>query len=212
MRLLLADDHPVVRTGLRAVLAGEADMQVVGEEADGLRALEEIRRLQPDVAILDIQMPGLSGIEVARRLQSEPANKSKLVVLSLHKEEVDLHSALDAGVSAYVVKDDAATELVEAIRASMRGEMYVSPRLTSSLVRALRKGDATPAGTLTQREREVLQLLADGMRSKEIAAQLGLSTKTVESYRGTLMEKLGIRSVAGLVKYALKHRLTTLEK
>ena len=132
-------------------------------------------------------------------------------VLSLHKEEIDLQSALDAGVSGYVVKDDAAQDLVDAIRAAARGEMYVSPRLTSSLVRALRKGDQSPAGALTQREREVLRLLAEGLRSKEIAAQLKLSTKTVESYRGTLMDKLNIRSVAGLVKYALKHRLTDLE-
>jgi len=211
MRILLADDHPVVRSGLRAVLAAESDVQIIGEEGDGERALEAIRTLQPDVAILDIQMPGLSGIEVARRLSTDSNNKTALVVLSLHKEEIDLQSALDAGVSAYVVKDDAAQDLVEALRAAARGEMYVSPRLTGSLVRALRKGDSTTASTLTQREREVLRLLAEGMRSKEIATRLKLSTKTVESYRGTLMDKLNIRSVAGLVKYALKHRLTDLE-
>jgi len=212
MRLLLADDHPVIRVGLRSVLAAETDMQIIGEESDGERALESIRKLQPDVAILDIQMPGLSGIEVARRLHNDSSSKTALVILSLHKEEVDLQSALDAGVCGYVVKDDAAADLVEAIRSAARGEMFVSPRLTSSLVRALRKNDSTPAGALTQREREVLQLLAEGLRSKEIATQLNLSTKTVESYRGTLMDKLNIRSVAGLVKYALKHRLTSLER
>ncbi len=190
----------------------KSDMQIIGEEGDGERALEAIRALQPDVAILDIQMPGLSGIEVARRLSADTGNRTALVVLSLHKEEIDLQSALDAGVSAYVVKDDAAQDLVEALRAAARGEMYVSPRLTGSLVRALRKGDSTPARELTQREREVLRLLAEGMRSKEIATRLKLSTKTVESYRGTLMDKLNIRSVAGLVKYALKHRLTDLER
>lgn len=211
MKLYLADDHPVVRTGLRAVLATEKDMEIIGEEADGARALVAIRELRPDVAVLDIQMPGLSGIEVARRLTAENA-RTAVVILSLHKEDLDLQSALDAGVSGYVVKDDAAAELVQAIRTAASGQMYISPRLTGSLMRGIRNRDALPSETLTQREREVLHHLAEGLRSKEIASQLNLSTKTVECYRAALMDKLNIRSVAGLVKYALKHRLTELER
>ena len=212
MRLLLADDHPLMRSGLRAVLTSEKDIQIIGEEASGDRALEQIRALKPDVAVLDLRMPGLSGLEVARSLGNDPKNRTRLVVLTLHKEESDLQAALDAGVLGYVVKDDAAAEIIDAIRSASRGQMYVSPRLTGSLVSALRRGGAkSPATELTDREREVLRLLSDGLRSKEIAAQLNLSTKTVESYRGALMEKLDIHSVAGLVKYALKHRLTDLE-
>lgn len=210
MRILLADDHPVVRTGLRAVLAPEGDIQIIGEEADGSRALDSIRSLRPDVAVLDIQMPGLSGIEVCRRLVSE-GSRTAVVVLSLHKEELDVQSALEAGVAGYVVKDDAASELVEAIRSAARGEAYISPRLSASLVRAIRRKGAPAPAQLTPRERDVLRLLAEGLRSKEIAGRLNLSPKTVEGHRAALMDKLNIRSVAGLVKYAIRNRLTDVE-
>jgi DNA-binding NarL/FixJ family response regulator len=205
MRVLLADDHPVVRSGLRSVLASQADMEIVGEEPDGARALMAIRALKPDVAVLDIQMPQLSGIDVARQLAAE-SSPTAVVVLSLHQEESDVRSALDAGVCGYVVKEDAAAEVVQAIRAAARREMDISPRISGTLVHALRQKE--PGTTLTPRERDVLRLLAEGLRSKEIAARLKLSPKTVEGHRASVMDKLDIHSVAGLVKYALKHRLT----
>ena len=209
MKLVLADDHPLMRAGLRSVLAAHKDITILAEASDGRAALEAVRAHQPDVAVLDIQMPHLSGLEVARTLVAEKT-KTALVLLTLHREEADLNAALDAGVTGYVLKDDATSDLVDALRSAARGEMYVSPKLTGLLVRSLRRGDENPATALTQREREVLRHLAEGLRSKEIATALGLSTKTVESYRAALMDKLNIRSIAGLVKYALKHRLTDL--
>jgi two-component system response regulator NreC len=207
MRVLLADDHPVLRAGLRTVLASEHDIEIVAEEIDGTKALAAIRALKPDVAVLDIQMPGLSGIEVAQRLGP---GVTAIVMLSLHREEHDVQAALEAGVLGYVVKDDVTEELVHAIRAASRGEMHMSPRVSGSLVRALRRDGAAQASTLTPRERDVLRLLASGLRTKEIADRLALSPKTVEGHRAALMEKLNIRSVAGLVKYALKHHLADL--
>ncbi len=207
MRIVLADDHPVLRAGLRAVLSAESDLQIVAEDVDGTSALESIRRLKPDVAVLDIQMPGMSGIEVARALAG---TRSAIVLLSLHREELDVQSAIDAGVLGYVLKDDLTAALVHAIRAAARGEMYISPRVSGSLVRALRQREATPATTLTARERDVLRLLAEGLRSKDIASRLNLSPKTVEGHRAAVMDKLDIHSVAGLVKYALKHHLADL--
>jgi len=209
MRVLLADDHPVVREGLKAILSAERDLTVVACEADGERAIEAVRRLKPDVAVLDIQMPGMSGLEAARRLQQEKCG-THVVILSLHKDELDVQSAVSAGVSGYVVKDDAAAELVGAIRAAVRGDFYFSPRLSASVVQALRHGRTPTADQLTSRERDVLQLLAAGLRSKEIASRLELSPKTVEGHRSSLMDKLEVRSIAGLVKYALRHRLAEL--
>ncbi len=209
MKVVLADDHPLMRAGLRSVLAAHKDIAILAEASDGQAALDAIRAHQPDVAVLDIQMPRLSGLEVARTLVAEKT-RTALVLLTLHREEADLTAALDAGVTGYVLKDDATSDLVDALRSAARGEMYVSPKLTGLLVRSLQRGDTDPATALTQREREVLRHLAEGLRSKEIAAALGLSTKTVESYRAALMDKLGIRSIAGLVKYALNHRLTDL--
>ena len=209
MRVLLADDHPVVREGLKAILSAERDITVVACEADGESAVQSVRRLKPDVAVLDIQMPGMSGLEAARRLNGEKCG-THVVILSLHKDELDVQSAIAAGVSGYVVKDDAAAELVGAVRAATRGDFYFSPRLSASVVQALRHGPTSTAGKLTPRERDVLQLLAEGLRSKEIAGRLDLSTKTVEGHRAALMDKLEIRSVAGLVKYALRHRLAEL--
>lgn len=209
MKLVIADDHPLMRAGLRTVLASQKDITILAEASDGRAALEAIRQHKPDVAVLDIQMPLLSGLEVARQLVAEKS-RTALVMLTLHREQLDLQEALEAGVTGYVLKDDASTDLVDALRSAARGEMFVSPKLTGLLVRSLRRGEEGPAAALTQREREVLRHLAEGMRSKEIAAALGLSTKTVESYRAALMDKLNIRSIAGLVKYALKHRLTDL--
>ena len=209
IRVLLADDHGIVRDGLRAVLAGEAGLEVIGEESDGEAALEAVLRLKPDVAVLDVQMPKLTGIEVARKLAGQA--HTSVVLLSMHKEDSFVQAALLAGASGYVVKEDAARELTSAIRAVARGDTYLSPRIAGSVVGALRKGPQTSAPQLTPRERDVVRLLAEGLTSKEIAARLAMAPKTVDGHRSAIMEKLGIHSVAGLVKYALKNHLASLD-
>ena len=209
IRVLLADDHGIVRDGLRAVLAGEAGLEVIGEESDGEAALEAVLRLKPDVAVLDVQMPKLTGIEVARKLAGQA--HTSVVLLSMHKEDSFVQAALLAGASGYVVKEDAARELTSAIRAVARGDTYLSPRIAGSVVGALRRGPQTSAPQLTPRERDVVRLLAEGLTSKEIAARLAMAPKTVDGHRSAIMEKLGIHSVAGLVKYALKNHLASLD-
>lgn len=211
MRILLADDHAIVRDGLKAVLSSQPDFQVEAMEDDGERALEAIRRLKPDVAVLDIRMPGLTGIEVARKLNDEDAHTS-VVMLSMHKEESFIKAAMEAGVGGYVVKDDAARELVDAIRAVARGDVYLSPRIAGSIVQALRGGPPQKVPHLTPRERDVVRLLSEGLTSKEIASRLDLSPKTVDGHRAAIMDKLGIRSVAGIVKYAIRNHLTGLDE
>lgn len=211
MRLLVADDHPLFRRGLCGELAAQPGIEVEAEVGNGDDALAAIRQRKPDIAILDIQMPGLSGIEIARRLTAE-SSPTAVVVLSLHREESDLNAALEAGVRGYVVKEDAAAEVVHAVRAVARGEMYISPSLSGLLVKALRSPETTPSPVLTAREHDVLRLLAEGLRNKEIAARLSVTPKTVEGYRANLMDKLGIHSVAGLVMYAIKHRLVSLDR
>jgi DNA-binding NarL/FixJ family response regulator len=214
VRVLLADDHAIVRDGLRAVLASVKDFEVVAQESDGDAALKAILRLKPDVAVLDIQMPILSGLEVARRLFAEQAS-TRVVLLSMHKEEAFVRAAVDAGVAGYVVKEDAARELTDAIRAAVRGDVYLSPRVAGLVVNAVRRNqqrEPEGRGTLTPRERDVLRLLADGLTSKEIASRLNLSPKTVDGHRTAIMDKLSIRNVAGLVKFAIRNHLTGLDE
>lgn len=210
LKVLLADDHTIVREGLRVVLSTEPGIEVVAEESDGERALAAIARIRPDVAVLDIRMPGLSGIEVARKL-NEDGIATAVVLLSMHKEESFIQSAMDAGVGGYVVKEDAARELIDAVHAAARGDVYLSPRIAGSVVQALRRGPSSKTPSLTPRERDVVRLLSQGLTSKEIASKLDLSPKTVDGHRATIMDKLGIRSVAGLVKYAIRHHLSGLD-
>jgi two-component system, NarL family, response regulator LiaR len=210
MDLMLADDHAIVREGLKVVLAAQADLRIVAEESDGERALAAIRAHRPDVAVLDIQMPGLTGIEVARKLAGD-GSLTSVVLLSMHKDASFVQAALDAGVEGYVVKEDAARELIDAIRAVARGDVYLSPRIAGSVVQALRRGPPQKVPQLTPRERDVVRLLSEGLTSKEIAQRLDLSPKTVDGHRAAIMDKLGIRSVAGLVKYAIRNHLTGLD-
>lgn len=209
LRVLLADDHAIVRDGLKALLSTQPDIEVAGEEHDGEAALVTIRRVKPDVAVLDIRMPGLTGIELARKLNEEGI-LTGVVLLSMHKEEAFVQAAMDAGVGGYVVKEDAARELIDAIRAVARGDVYLSPRVAGSVVQAIRRGPPPKVPHLTPRERDVLRLLAEGLTSKEMASRLDLSPKTVDGHRAAIMDKLGIRSVAGLVKYAIRNHLTDL--
>ena len=213
LRVLLADDHAIVRDGLRAVLEAEPGISVVAQVSDGPAAVAAIELHKPDVAVLDIQMPGLTGLEVARQVVASGAH-TKIVLLSMHKEDAFVRAAVDAGVAGYVVKEDAARELTQAIRAAARGDVYLSPRVAGQVMQAVRAGGGAAASgaraQLTPRERDVLRLLADGLTSKEIAGKLHLSPKTVDGHRTAIMDKLAIRNVAGLVKFAIRNHLTEL--
>lgn len=214
VRVLLADDHAILRDGLGAVLAVVKDFDVVGQESDGEAALAAIKRLKPDVAVLDIEMPGISGIDVARQLLAERST-TRAVLLSMHKEEAFVLAAIDAGIAGYVVKEDASRELTDAIRAAARGDVYLSPRVAGQVAQAVRRGSSREPdgrGELTTRERDVLRLLAGGLTSKEIATRLSLSPKTVDGHRAMIMDKLSIRNVSGLVRYAIRNRLIDLDQ
>ena len=205
--VVLADDHDMVRAGIRSVLSAQRDVEVVAEADNGVAAVEAVERLRPHVAILDITMPGLSGVTATERILSLGTG-TRVIALSMHAEKQFVTSMLDAGASAYLLKNTAARELVTALRAVVRGETYLSPK-AAEVAPTSDGGGGEPY--LTAREREVLQLLADGKSSKEIADLLFLSTRTVETYRAQIMDKLRIRTVAGLTKYAVRHGLSAME-
>ena len=207
MRILLADDHLLVRQGVR-VLLEQAGMVVVGEAADGLEALQLAHTHQPEVAVLDIAMPHLNGLETARRLR-ETVPHTKTLLLTMHTDEPYVLAALHAGAVGYVVKTQAAVDIVQAIHTTLQGAIYVSPRVTHPGVQAYLNGAALPPDPLTSREREVVQRIAEGQRTKEIAADLELSVKTVESHRINVMRKLDIHETATLVRYAIRRGLST---
>ena len=207
IRLLLAEDHVMVRQGLRALLE-QAGMVVIGEASDGPEALRLARAHQPEVAILDIAMPLLNGLETARRLR-EAVPQTKTIVLTMHTEEPYVLEALQAGVVGYVLKTQAAVDIVQAIQTALQGAIYLSPRVTNAVVQAYLAGVTLSSDPLTSREREVVQRIAEGQTTKEIAAHLGLSIKTVESHRINLMRKLDIHETATLVRYAIRRGLTS---
>jgi len=211
VRLLLADDHTLVRAGLRKLLESMPDMQVVGEAGDGLELLALAADLQPHLVLMDIAMPGLNGLEATARLVKAWPGIGVLI-LSMHQNEEYVRQALRSGAVAYLLKDAAPLELELALKAVLRGETYLSPAVSkgvlSDYVHRLRH-DEQPGQTLTARQREVLQLIAEGQSSKEIARRLNLSVKTVESHRSQLMKQLDIHEVAGLVRYALRVGVVT---
>ena len=205
IRILLADDHVLVRQGLR-VLLEQAGMVVMGEAADGPEALRLAHTHTPEVALLDIAMPHLNGLETARRLR-EAVPQTKSIILTMHTDEPYVFAALQAGAVGYVVKTQAAADLVQAIHTVVQGAIYVSPWVTTALVQAWCAGHRCQ-DPLTSREREVVQRIAEGQTTKEIAAGLELSVKTVESHRINLMRKLDIHETATLVRYAIRRGLT----
>ena len=207
IRILLAEDHVLVRQGLRALLE-QAGMVVIGEASDGPEALCLAHAHQPEVAVLDITMPLLNGLETARRLR-ETMPQTKIILLTMHTEEPYVLEALQAGAVGYVLKTQAAVDVVQAIHAALQGAIYLSPRVTTTVVRACLTGVALPPDPLTSREREIVQRIAEGQTTKEIAAHLELSVKTVESHRINLMRKLDIHDTATLVRYAIRRGLTT---
>lgn len=202
VRLLLADDHPAVRLGIRTLLLQAGDFVVVGEASDGREALRLMRELAPDVVLMDIAMPGLNGIEAtrrARRLRPAP----KVIIVSMHSAQAYVREALAAGASGYVLKNTDIEELERAIRAVARGERWLPSCLAAS--------QPAPQRKLTSRQREVLQLVAEGRTTREIAGRLHVSLKTVETHRANLMQRLGIHDVAGLTRYALREGLIANE-
>jgi two-component system, NarL family, response regulator NreC len=209
IRLLICDDHPLFREGLRAILREQTAFEVVGDAKNGNEAVESARRLRPDVVLMDIDMPELSGLEATRRIVDAKL-PGKVLILSLYDDEDLIAGCLDAGAAGYVLKDGPSAQLLYAIEAVHRGERYVSPRALAVVVER-QQGGPKRTGTrydlLTDREREVLKLLADGDSSKEIATKLSLSVKTVEVHKYNLMRKLDIHNRAGLVKYAIKKKL-----
>jgi DNA-binding NarL/FixJ family response regulator len=206
VRVLLADDHTLIRAGIRGLLEGLPGVEVAGEAGDGQEALRLAELLQPDVVLLDIGMPGLNGLEVATRLAKlDP--EMRVVILSMHTSEEYVLQALRAGAAGYLLKGSAVAELELAIRAVARGETYLSPTVSKHVVDEYvrRTGGAPdPVAALTPRQREILQLVAEGHTSKDIARQLGLSHRTVETHRNQLMKRLDIHDLTGLVRFAVR--------
>ena len=204
--IVVADDHKIVREGLVKLLEARPDFTVVGEASDGEEAVQMVLEKQPDVVIMDIWMPRLSGIDATRRIGKKGC-QAKILVLSMHESRTYVEEVLRAGASGYIVKNSASSDLLQAIDAVNSGASYLSPAITQQVVDAIaRPGDSSPSGVamLTDREREVLQLIAEGLSSKEIANMLGVSLKTVDSHRSNLMEKLDIHKVSGLVRFAIR--------
>lgn len=209
IRVILADDHTLVRAGIRSLLAGLSDVEVVAEAVNGLEALALAEAHRPDVILMDIAMPGLSGLDVAAQLTRKQP-EVKVLILSMHMDEAWVRRAIMAGAAGYLLKDSAPEELGLALRAVARGESYLSPAVSNLLIFEYRK-QATdshgPEGGLTPRQRETLRLIAEGLTSKAIARTLGISIKTVEVHRSQLMDRLGIHDLAGLVRYAIRSGL-----
>ena len=211
IRILIADDHGVVAEGLKQLVEAEADMQVVALVGDGREAVQQARDTQPDVVLMDLSMPELNGADATRAiLQRDP--KCRVIVLSMYAQREYVRRALKAGAAGYVVKRSAAKEVVEAIRAVHAGQRYLSPRVADVVLEDYSDDKQDdPLARLSAREREVLQLLAEGRTGAEIAQRLSLSQKTVETYRARLVEKLGIRELAGLVRFAIQRGLVSLD-
>ncbi|MSP63334.1 MAG: response regulator transcription factor [Myxococcales bacterium] len=203
IRVLLADDHQIVREGLRSLLRAEADMEIVGEAEDGAEVVRLAEAGCPDVVLMDIGMRGLNGVEATRRLKkTRPA--IQVVILSMYDDPATVDRALKAGARGYVVKGRGIESLVEAIRFVSRGEVYLSPDISQHLLRGYLQPGAGEVDPLSPREREILELIAEAFNGPQIAERLGLSPKTVENHRARIMEKLGIHNTAGLVRYALQ--------
>jgi two-component system response regulator NreC len=205
IRVVLADDHVVVRQGLKSLLERER-FQVIAEASDGQEAVRFSESLHPDIAVVDISMPTLNGIDAAREM-SRSCPKTKTILLTQHEEDQYIREALEAGVRGYVLKSQAANDLVHAIQQVSRGQFYLSPGVSRAVVEAYRTKSQWAADPLTVRERQVLQLIAEGRSTKDVASLLGISVKTAESHRTRLMQKLDIHETASLVRYAVRRGL-----
>jgi two-component system, NarL family, response regulator NreC len=202
IRIVLADDHVLVRQGLKALLEREG-FQVVAEASDGQEALRHVELLQPDIAVMDISMPILNGLNAAREM-SRSFPKTKIILLTQHDEGQYISEAMDAGVKGYVLKNQVASDLLQAIRQVSRGQVYLSPGVSRGVMEAYQSKSEKSKHSLTLRERQVLQLIAEGKSTKDVASLLGISVKTAESHRTRLMNKLDIHETASLVRYAVR--------
>ena len=215
-KVLLVDDHVVVRQGLKALFADEPDIEVIGEASNGREAVERLADLEPDVVLMDISMPGLNGIEATRQIQQRYP-EIKVVVLSMHANEEYVFQVLQAGASGYVLKQSDSMEVLTAIRAAVAGGSFLSPPISRTVIddyvrRADARGQSSDPEPLTSREREVLQLLAEGQSNREIAEELSISIKTVETHRSNMMNKLGLSSKTELIRYALRKGWAMLDE
>jgi DNA-binding NarL/FixJ family response regulator len=202
VRVVLADDHALVRQGIRSLLEREG-FQIVAEASDGHEALRHVQSLKPDIAVMDISMPILNGLDAARQM-SLSSPQAKTILLTQHAEESFLSAALEAGVKGYVLKTQIASELIQAMRQVSRGDVYLSPGVSRAVMEAYRSKSEKQKDPLTTRERQVLQLIAEGKSTKNVASVLGISVKTAESHRTRLMQKLDIHDTATLVLYAVR--------
>jgi DNA-binding NarL/FixJ family response regulator len=213
VNILIADDHKIVREGLKTLLERQSGMTVVAETKNGLEAVRLAQEHSPELVIMDITMPGMNGIGAARRIK-EICPEARIIMLSMHADRRYVLEALKAGASGYLLKDSAFDELIQAIKAVFKNKIYLSPDITDALVRdyLINERDADPSAysLLTAREREVLQLLAEGMSTRQTADKLSISVKTVETHRQQLMQKLNLHGIAELTKYAVREGLTTL--
>ncbi len=206
VRILLADDHSLVRQGFRRILESHPDFEIVGEAADGRQAVEMTEKLKPDVVVMDVAMPGLNGIDATRQI-CETSPRTRVLALSMHRDAVYVREILRAGARGYLLKDAIDADLVSAVRAVARGEGYIAPAVADCVLADYRQHVSDPIDLLTAREREVLQLIAEGKTNKEIATLLNLSVYTVDAHRGRIMEKLNLHSAGELVRFALRKGL-----
>ena len=215
IRILLADDHALVLAGIRALIMELGDTQIVAEASNGREAVALVKQHNPDLVIMDISMKELNGIEATAQIIAESPS-TKILILSMHTTEDFVHRAIRAGASGYLVKDSAPVDLKMAIAALMRGEIYLSPRVSKHLVSGFLSGkshrDESSMDALTPRQREILQMVAEGKSTKQIAFELNVSVKTVETHRAALMERLGIHDLAGLVLYAVRHGVISVDR
>jgi len=206
IRILLADDHAVVRQGFKMILGAQPDMEIVGEAGNGREAVDLAQQLKPDVVVMDVAMPELNGIEATRRLAASVPH-ARVIALSMHKDSVYVREVLRAGARGYLLKESGAGDLVAAVRAVAQGEGYLSPSVSNAVLDDYRRHVTNPIDLLTSREREVLQMLAEGKTNKEIATILDLSVYTVDAHRGRIMEKLNLHSINELVRFAVRNGL-----
>jgi two-component system, NarL family, response regulator NreC len=206
IRVLLADDHAMVRKGFRLILEAQPDMEIAGEAGNGREAVELAEKLHPDVVVMDVAMPELNGIEATRRLAAFSPH-TRVLALSMHKDSVYVREILRAGARGYLLKDSIDTDLINAVRAVAKGDGYISPGVSDAVLSDYRRHVTDPLDLLTSREREVLQMIAESKTNKEIAVALNLSVYTIDAHRGKIMEKLNLHSTGELVRFAVRHGL-----
>jgi two-component system, NarL family, response regulator NreC len=206
IRVLLADDHGVVRQGFRLLLSRYPDIEVVGEAASGREAVELCGQLHPDVVILDVAMPEMNGVEAARQIKQNCPG-TNILILTMHKDAIYLRESLRAGARGYLLKDSIDKDLIDAVRAVARGEGFLSPAVSATVLDDYQKHVTNPLDLITNRERQILQMLAEGKTSKDIASELNISVYTVDAHRSRILKKLGLRAIGDLVRFALQNGL-----